>query len=229
MSVLVATAKRCSPRSTTDVIETSPLPPIAQSISCRGHAAPRGRRVARARGRHPGERGRRRQHVRRDRLRRRGGGAGGGEPWHIRWRSRTGPNPRQNPLGEAAAFCDSTGGWLPLACTLNCTSATEWVRQLFAMDGRRSTRLFATGGGLGPRSPPYLSGERTPNLPRAGGVFVGLRPSHGRAMRSFVRRRKASRSGLHTPRRPAPRGRRTDGSDAHRWRVGVGRMGAALR
>src|SRR5438270_10799900 len=39
-----------------------------------------------------------------------------------------------DPLGEAAAFCDSTGGWLPLACTLNCTSALEWVRQLFAID-----------------------------------------------------------------------------------------------
>ena len=38
-----------------------------------------------------------------------------------------------DPLGEAAAFCDSTGGWLPLACTLNCTSATEWVRHLFAI------------------------------------------------------------------------------------------------
>src|SRR5881628_2061570 len=33
--------------------------------------------------------------------------------------------PSVDPLGEAAAFCDSTGGWLPLACTLNCTSGSQ--------------------------------------------------------------------------------------------------------
>src|SRR5205809_1235343 len=35
-------------------------------------------------------------------------------------------SPAVDPHGEAAAFCDSTGAWLPLACTLNCTSATDW-------------------------------------------------------------------------------------------------------
>ena len=27
--------------------------------------------------------------------------------------------------GGWAAFCSSTGGWLPLICTMNCTVATE--------------------------------------------------------------------------------------------------------
>ena len=27
--------------------------------------------------------------------------------------------------GAWAAFCSSTGGWLPLICTMNCTVATE--------------------------------------------------------------------------------------------------------
>src|SRR5207302_1688055 len=82
--------------------------------------------------------------------------------------------------GEAAAFCDSTGGWLPLAATLNCTSATEWVRELFAMDHAEVDAAVASGGGAGLTFLPYLSGERTPNRPLATGVFIGMRPSHGR-------------------------------------------------
>jgi xylulokinase len=85
-----------------------------------------------------------------------------------------------DPLGEAAAFCDSTGGWLPLAATLNCTSATEWARELFAMDHAAVDAAIAEDGASGLAFLPYLSGERTPNRPRGTGIFVGLRPSHGR-------------------------------------------------
>ncbi len=88
--------------------------------------------------------------------------------------------PAVDPLGEAAAFCDSTGGWLPLAATLNCTSATEWARELFAMDHADLDAAVAGGGAAGLAFLPYLSGERTPNRPEAAGVFVGLRPGHGR-------------------------------------------------
>jgi xylulokinase len=88
--------------------------------------------------------------------------------------------PAVDPLGEAAAFCDSTGGWLPLACTLNCTSATEWVRGLFAIEHADVDGAVANGGAPGLAFLPYLSGERTPNRPEAAGVFVGLRPDHGR-------------------------------------------------
>jgi len=85
-----------------------------------------------------------------------------------------------DPQGEAAAFCDSTGGWLPLAATLNCTSATEWARELFAMDHAAVDAAIAEGHAPGLTFLPYLSGERTPNRPRGSGIFVGLRPSHGR-------------------------------------------------
>ena len=88
--------------------------------------------------------------------------------------------PAVDPLGEAAAFCDSTDGWLPLAATLNCTSATEWARQLFAMDHADVDAAIARGGAPGLSFLPYLSGERTPNRPEAAGVLIGLRPSHGR-------------------------------------------------
>jgi D-xylulose kinase len=88
--------------------------------------------------------------------------------------------PAMDPLGEAAAFCDSTGGWLPLAATLNCTSATEWARELFAMSHAEIDAAIAEVGASGLVFLPYLSGERTPNRPEGSGIFVGLRPSHGR-------------------------------------------------
>jgi sugar (pentulose or hexulose) kinase len=88
--------------------------------------------------------------------------------------------PAVDPEGEAAAFCDSTGGWLPLGCTLNCTNATEWVRDLFGMDHAAVDAAVADGRAAGLSFLPYLTGERTPNRPEAAGVFVGLRPSHGR-------------------------------------------------
>ena len=88
--------------------------------------------------------------------------------------------PAVDPRGEAAAFCDSTGGWLPLAATLNCTNATEWVGELFALDHAEIDAAIASGAAPGLAFLPYLSGERTPNRPEGTGVFVGLRSSHGR-------------------------------------------------
>jgi xylulokinase len=89
-------------------------------------------------------------------------------------------SPAVDPRGEAAAFCDSTGAWLPLACTLNCTSATEWIRLLFALE-HRDVDTAVSAGGPTPSFVPYLSGERTPDRPHASGVFVGLRSDHDRA------------------------------------------------
>ena len=89
--------------------------------------------------------------------------------------------PTVDPLGEAAAFCDSTGGWLPLACTLNCTNATEWVRELFQIDHAAVDDAIAQGHGEGLTFLPYLTGERTPNRPHGTGIFAGLHAGHGRA------------------------------------------------
>lgn len=87
-----------------------------------------------------------------------------------------------DPMGEVDAFCDSTGAWLPLACTLNCTGVTEWVRGLFGLDHAAIDGILGStppgAGGL--TFLPYLAGERTPNAPRAAGSFVGLRSHHGR-------------------------------------------------
>ena len=89
--------------------------------------------------------------------------------------------PTMDPLGEAAAFCDSTAGWLPLACTLNCTNATEWAREFFGIDHAAVDDAIAHGHGEGLVFLPYLSGERTPNRPRGTGIFAGLHAGHGRA------------------------------------------------
>ena len=88
--------------------------------------------------------------------------------------------PAIDPLGEVAAFCDSTGGWLPLGCTLNCTDATDWVRGLFGMEHRDVDAVIANGHAGELTFLPYLAGVRTPNRPESAGVFVGLRADHGR-------------------------------------------------
>ncbi len=86
--------------------------------------------------------------------------------------------PAVDPRGEVAAFCDSTDGWLPLVCTMNVTVATEAARHLFGWSHDQSEREIAAvpPGAEGLLFLPYLTGERTPNLPRATGVYHGLTP-----------------------------------------------------
>jgi xylulokinase len=88
--------------------------------------------------------------------------------------------PAIDPLGEAAGFCDSMGGWLPLVCTLNCTVATDWIRGLFGLDldGLDAALVASPPGARGLTFLPHLSGERTPNRPTGAGVFSGLRAEH---------------------------------------------------
>lgn len=78
--------------------------------------------------------------------------------------------------GNIAAFCSSTGGWMPLLCTMNCTVGTELVRNLFGADiASFETQLAASQrGSSGVITVPYFNGERTPNLPDAKGCILGL-------------------------------------------------------
>lgn len=84
--------------------------------------------------------------------------------------------PVVDPQGEIAAFCDSTDRWLPLACTMNVTVATEQVRKMFGWSHEQLeqhvTEAPAGAGGL--LFLPYLNGERTPNLPQGTGVLHGM-------------------------------------------------------
>ncbi|HMD59991.1 MAG TPA: xylulokinase [Opitutaceae bacterium] len=84
--------------------------------------------------------------------------------------------PVVDPAGEIAAFCSSTGGWLPLLCTMNVTGVTERIRALFGWE-LADLELAASGapaGSDGLTLLPYLDGERTPNLPKGTGVYFGL-------------------------------------------------------
>lgn len=91
--------------------------------------------------------------------------------------------PAVDPLGEASAFCDSTGGWLPLVTTLNCTVVTDWIARLFGLDhaGVEAALASSPPGARGLTLVPHLEGERTPNVPSGTGVFAGLRAEHSSA------------------------------------------------
>jgi xylulokinase len=81
-------------------------------------------------------------------------------------------SPVIDPTGDLAAFCSSTGGWLPLLCTMNCTVASEEFRGLFGLDVKAfdAEASKAPVGSEGIVILPFFNGERTPNLPngRAG-------------------------------------------------------------
>jgi len=80
--------------------------------------------------------------------------------------------------GEIAAFCSSTGGWLPLLCVMNCTVSTELVKQAFGLTTEQLTRLAerVPVGADGLLLVPYFTGERTPNVPHGRGVWYGVTP-----------------------------------------------------
>lgn len=82
----------------------------------------------------------------------------------------------ENRSGEIANFCSSNGAWLPLVCTMACTTTTETMRDLF------NASLLDIGlsldespiGAQGLTMLAYLNGERTPNFPHASGVLAGI-------------------------------------------------------
>lgn len=84
--------------------------------------------------------------------------------------------PIVDPRGELAAFCSSSGGWLPLVCTMNCTVATEQARKLTNLDLSATEAMLAatTPGAGGIVTLPFYNGERTPNLPDARAAVFGL-------------------------------------------------------
>ena len=99
--------------------------------------------------------------------------------------------PIVDPEGNIAAFCSSTGGWLPLLCTMNCTLATETVKKPLEIDNDGFDAAIdtvpATADGL--IVLPFFTGERTPNLPRASASILGLTSencSKGHLLRATV-------------------------------------------
>ena len=77
---------------------------------------------------------------------------------------------------SVATFCSSSGGWLPLICTMNLTNATGAIRELFELDIEAFNGLVeqAPIGADGVCMLPFLNGERVPALPHARGSLLGL-------------------------------------------------------
>lgn len=81
-----------------------------------------------------------------------------------------------DPSGAVAGFCDATGQYLPLVCTLNATKVTDTIARLLGTDapGLADLALQAGTEVIEQTVVPYFDGERTPNRPDARGVVVGL-------------------------------------------------------
>ncbi len=76
-----------------------------------------------------------------------------------------------------ASFASSTGVWLPLLCTMNCTVASETLRKLFELDVKvfdaAADKAGPGAGGL--MMLPFFNGERVPDYPHGEGVLLGMR------------------------------------------------------
>lgn len=84
--------------------------------------------------------------------------------------------PRISPQPSVATFCSSSGGWLPLICTMNLTNANGAIRDLLQIDLEQFNALAAKApiGAEGVTMLPFLNGERVPALPQATASLHGL-------------------------------------------------------
>ena len=84
--------------------------------------------------------------------------------------------PVVDPAGELAAFCSSSGRWLPLVCTMNVTVSTELTRALLGCDLTQFNLAAGSApvGAQGLLLIPFFNGERTPALPQATASLTGL-------------------------------------------------------
>ena len=84
--------------------------------------------------------------------------------------------PAEDRSGSVAPFCSSSGGWLPLVCTMNATNVvTQTVELANETVAAIEPALRDTPPGAdGLVWLPFLNGERTPDLPTARGSLVGV-------------------------------------------------------
>lgn len=84
--------------------------------------------------------------------------------------------PISDPVNGLSGFCSSSGGYLPLLCTMNCTVATEFTRKLFDLSVQEldASAALSEPGSNGVIILPFFNGERTPNLPNGRASITGL-------------------------------------------------------
>lgn len=78
--------------------------------------------------------------------------------------------------GAVAGFCDASGAFLPLVCTLNATKVTDTVARWLGTDAPGLAEMALAAGTelISPTLVPYFDGERTPNRPESNGLMVGM-------------------------------------------------------
>jgi xylulokinase len=78
--------------------------------------------------------------------------------------------------GAVAGFADASGRFLPLVCTLNAARIFDAATTILGKthDEVGALALSSVPGAHGLTLLPYFEGERTPNRPRATGVFSGM-------------------------------------------------------
>lgn len=75
-----------------------------------------------------------------------------------------------------ANFCSANNGWLPLICTMNVTSATSLLQNVFKYDLTQFNQALENSpiGSQGVQILPFFNGERIPPLPTAKASIHGL-------------------------------------------------------
>ncbi|MCM6773731.1 xylulokinase [Nocardia sp. CDC159] len=91
-------------------------------------------------------------------------------------------SPSADATGAINGFADATGAYLPLVCTLNAARVLEAAARMLGVAASALEGLArqAVAGADGLTLLPYLTGERTPDLPEATGTLHGLTPRNMR-------------------------------------------------
>jgi xylulokinase len=91
--------------------------------------------------------------------------------------------PTTDSSAAVAGFADATGSFLPLVCTLNATRVFDSFANFLGVDLQQFGELAMASncGSNGLVLLPYLDGERTPNLPDARAMLVGINSNHSRS------------------------------------------------
>lgn len=98
--------------------------------------------------------------------------------------------PSAEPVLDRAAridgVADTTGGYLPLLCTLNCTKVTDWFAELLGVNLTTFGELALSVDDTDLVMVPWLDGERSPMRPNASGMIAGVRTGTSRAEFAFA-------------------------------------------
>lgn len=81
-----------------------------------------------------------------------------------------------DPTGEIAAFCDSTGNYLPLLCVSNLANGYNEILKQYNISHKDFNDIIkkTTPGNDGKILVPWYMGERTPNVPYAAPLYFGF-------------------------------------------------------